>query len=183
MVTTAVSETVAQPISALIVRVPEAEPLVGALRSRYDATAALGVPAHITILVPFVPPARVTTQVLRTVEQAIADIHPFEFTLGAVCRWPETVYLAPDPAEPFAALTRSIVRHYPEFPPYAGQHSDIIPHLTVAAGDPKDVRTAEAQLRRRIREGKPVRGFCSKLELIENASGRWRTAHVIRLAT
>jgi 2'-5' RNA ligase len=167
----------------LIVRVPEAEPLVGALRSRYDATAALGVPAHITILVPFVPPSRVTTDVLRTVERAIANIHAFDFTLGAVCRWPETVYLAADPAEPFAALTRSIVRHFPEFPPYAGRHSPVIPHLTVADGDVKVVQTAEAELCSRIRAAKPVRGFCSELELIENSSGRWKKTHVIRLAS
>ena len=172
---------VTPPISALILRVPEPEPLVGALRLRYDPTAALGVPAHITILVPFVPPERVTAKVLRTVEQAIADIHAFEFTLSAVCRWPETVYLTPDPAEPFAALTRSIVRHFPQFPPYGGRHAGIIPHLTVADGDARVAQTAEAKLRTRIRVARPVRGFCSELELIENSSGRWKPMHVIRL--
>ena len=45
------------PISAFAVKVPAAEPLVGDLRRRYDATVALGVPAHITLLVPFMDPA------------------------------------------------------------------------------------------------------------------------------
>ena len=177
------SATVEQPVSALIVRVPEAEPLVGALRSRYEATAALGVPAHITILVPFVHPARLTTRVLRAAEQAIADIRAFDFSLGAVCCWPEAVFLAPDPAGPFVALTRSVVRHFPEFAPYAGRHPDIIPHLTVASGDVNAVQIAEAELRQRIRGMAPVRASCSQLELIENSSGNWKTRHVMRLAS
>src|SRR5215216_5253276 len=42
------------PRSALIVAVPEAEPLVGGWRLRYD-DASLGVPAHVTLLFPFMP--------------------------------------------------------------------------------------------------------------------------------
>ena len=44
--------------SALIIAVPEAEPLVKALRERFDWSAAQGVPAHITILYPFIPPEK-----------------------------------------------------------------------------------------------------------------------------
>ena len=36
------------PLSALIVEVPEAEPAVARYRHRLDASAPLGVPAHIT---------------------------------------------------------------------------------------------------------------------------------------
>jgi len=49
--------------SAFIVRVPEAEPCVGALRERFDASVKLGVPAHITVLVPFMSPERITEAV------------------------------------------------------------------------------------------------------------------------
>ena len=42
------------PRSALIVAVAEAEPLVGEWRLRYD-NALLGIPAHVTLLFPFVP--------------------------------------------------------------------------------------------------------------------------------
>ena len=44
------------PASALIVRVPEAEAeaLAGALRERFDASARVGLPAHITLVCPFV---------------------------------------------------------------------------------------------------------------------------------
>jgi len=48
------------PITALVARVPEAEPWVGTLRERFDPSTRMGVPAHITVLAPFMPPDRVT---------------------------------------------------------------------------------------------------------------------------
>jgi hypothetical protein len=40
--------------SAIIMPVPEVEAVVGPLRLQYDALARLGIPAHITLLYPFV---------------------------------------------------------------------------------------------------------------------------------
>lgn len=48
--------------SCLRVPVPEADQAVGRLRGRLDSAAALGVPAHVTILYPFVAPAAVTSE-------------------------------------------------------------------------------------------------------------------------
>ena len=42
--------------SAVIVPVPEAEPAVGGLRAALDRAAVWGVPAHVTLLYPFVTP-------------------------------------------------------------------------------------------------------------------------------
>ena len=50
--------------SALVVLVPEAEALVKPFRDRYDPSAAVGVPAHITLLYPFKPPDEVDGAVL-----------------------------------------------------------------------------------------------------------------------
>ena len=44
------------PESAILVPVPEAGPVVGRLRARLDRSASRGVPAHVTVLYPFVPP-------------------------------------------------------------------------------------------------------------------------------
>jgi hypothetical protein len=41
--------------SALVVLVPAAEALVGVFRALYDPAVRVGVPAHITVLYPFVP--------------------------------------------------------------------------------------------------------------------------------
>jgi hypothetical protein len=47
--------------TALIVEVPAAEPAVGHYRAELDANAGLGIPAHITILAPFLPAGRLGT--------------------------------------------------------------------------------------------------------------------------
>ena len=59
------------PRSALIVAVPEVEPLVGDWRSRYD-NATLGVPAHVTLLFPFVPAAQLDDVLLGELEALFA---------------------------------------------------------------------------------------------------------------
>jgi hypothetical protein len=48
--------------SAIVVRIPETERLVGRFRADLDVAAALGVPAHVTVLAPFVPPASSTAR-------------------------------------------------------------------------------------------------------------------------
>src|SRR3954470_1036237 len=41
--------------AALVVMPPGAEPVVKSFRDRFDPVAALGMPAHITVLYPFIP--------------------------------------------------------------------------------------------------------------------------------
>jgi 2'-5' RNA ligase len=169
------------PLSAFIVRVPEAEPTVSELRRKFDATAALGVPAHITILYPFMEPDKVTPEVLRSVQEAVAKCHAFAFALRKGSRWPETTYLLPEPAQPFIRLTKAIVQRFPTYPPYSGRHSEIIPHLTVADGSEHAANAAEAELKFIFNRSGPINATCRQIELIENSSGVWRTMHVLAL--
>jgi 2'-5' RNA ligase len=169
------------PASAFIIHVSEAEQLVGRLRLKYDATAALGVPAHVTILFPFMSPERITPNVVHAAAEAFAVVPSFEFILNEVRRWPKTTYLAPEPKQPFIQLTRAVTEEFPEYPPYAGEHPEIVPHLTVAHGDVQAAETAEGELRAALQSSGPIRGFCREVELIENSSGAWRTMHVIAL--
>ncbi len=118
--------------SALIIAVPEAEPLVKALRERFDWSAAQGVPAHITILYPFIPPDKITPEVLAELREFFAQFAAFEFTLPETRRFPAVLYLAPSPAEPFKALTQAVVERYPDYPPYGGEYAEVTPHLTIA---------------------------------------------------
>lgn len=116
--------------TALIVAVPEAEAAVGALRLEHDSSAALGVPAHVTILFPFVPPERIDEAALRVV---FASRPGFDFALDRVERFDGgLVWLHPEPSEPFAALTKLVSSVWPDHPPYEGVHDTVIPHLTVS---------------------------------------------------
>jgi hypothetical protein len=167
--------------SAFIVRVPEAEAAVRDLRQRCDPAAALGVPAHITILSPFMPPGRITPQVLHAAQAALKTSRAFSFTLGELGRWPETTYLVPRPAAPFVRMTRALAQAFPEFPPYAGRHAEVAPHLTIADGSALLADRAEGELRAILPGLGPLTSVCRTVDLIENSSGIWRFMHAIAL--
>lgn len=107
-----------------------------------DPSAAQGVPAHVTLLYPFMAPDGLKDDVRRTVEQIVASEPSFPFRLTEVCRWPNVVYLAPEPAEPFRRLTLALAAAYPDYPPYEGVHPEVVPHLTVAQDVPGDYLAA-----------------------------------------
>jgi 2'-5' RNA ligase len=83
------------------------------------------LPAHVTVLVP--SPGEPIA-----VAEVLAPFDPFEVTFPRLERFSELVWLAPEPAEPFAAMTEAMLERFPEYPPYGGIHDRIVPHLTVA---------------------------------------------------
>ncbi|MEV0383652.1 2'-5' RNA ligase family protein [Nonomuraea sp. NPDC050643] len=113
--------------TALVVTVPEAEPLVRRWRVR-----DIGFMAHVTVLVPFLRVDRVDDGVRRELRELFGRHPAFEVTFREVGRFPGVVYLAPEPAEPFVRMTEAVVGRWPEAPPYGGRHDEIIPHLTVS---------------------------------------------------
>jgi 2'-5' RNA ligase len=168
------------PQAAFIVRVPEAEPYVATWRDRFDPAARLGVPAHITVLFPFMPPERIDGVVLEKAQAIASAMAPFSFRLVRIERFPGVLYLAPEPAEPFVALTHAFARSFPEFPPYGGQFATVVPHLTVGhASDPELAPVASA-LRASLPPG-GVTSSCRRISLIENSTGHWLPMHELPL--
>ena len=117
--------------TALVVPIPEAEPLVGSYRSRHDPSGAWGMPAHVTILTPFVPPARLDDPILAELAALFADMPKLSCRFEKTGHFPGVLYLAPEPVDGFREMTKRLVERYPECPPYAGAHKDVVPHLTV----------------------------------------------------
>lgn len=118
--------------TALIVPIPEAEEAVGRFRASLDRAAGWGVPAHVTVLYPFLPPQQIDEQVMAVLRETIAEIPRFDVALTHVGWFGDTVvWLAPQPDRPFRELTAAVWRQFPEAPPYAGAHSDVVPHLTI----------------------------------------------------
>jgi 2'-5' RNA ligase len=155
--------------------VPEAEPLVGAWRERYDAAARTGVPAHITLLYPFLPPARIGADVLRRLTRLFAAAAPIRFELGAVRRFPGILYLEPRPSTPMRDLTHGIWALHPETPPYGGLFPEVVPHLTVAqVQDPALLDEVEAA----VAPGLPIAAHVTEAWLmIQGDSERWRVGY------
>jgi hypothetical protein len=118
--------------TALLLPVPAAEPAVGRHRARLDEAARDGVPAHITVLYPFLPPAEISERLLARLRDLFAGFGAFEFTLDRVGWFGENVvWLGPFDPAPFSALTTLAFTAFPSCPPYGGQHAEVIPHLTI----------------------------------------------------
>ena len=162
--------------SCLVVLVPEAEALVKPCRDKHDPSAAAGMPAHVTLLYPFLAPNRITAAVLDELRFCLTRFPAFGFTFGDIGRFPGVFYLAPEPDDPFRALTMAIWNRYPETPPYGGRHADIIPHLSVAQLDDEGQLDLVAEAFRQEAAGQlPIRGRASEVALMENVTGSWQT--------
>jgi 2'-5' RNA ligase len=180
-----VAEPVTDTESAVLIPVPEAERVVSPHRSRLDGAAALGVPAHVTVLFPFVPPSEITPSVVDALAAAVATVRAFGCEFPATSWFGENVlYLGPRPDEPFRALTRAVCAAFPGYLPYGGAYADTIPHLTVGdrpAGGVVDLRAAEAAVLPRL----PVRAQVSRVWLMAGsatAPGSWHTLAELPLA-
>ena len=162
--------------SALLIAIPEAEPVVGRFRLVHDATAAVGVPAHVTVLYPFVPRDRLTDEVRRAVSVTFGAIPAFDYRFDRVARFGDTtVYLAPEPADSFTRLTDAAHARWPEHPPYGGVFEVVIPHLTV--GDFLDAPAAdelEGAVGDALRRHGPIVGHAIDVALMTwGSDNRW----------
>ncbi|MEU8079212.1 2'-5' RNA ligase family protein [Catellatospora citrea] len=161
--------------TALIVPIPEAEPAVGTLRATLDRAASWGVPAHVTVLYPFLPPEQVDEIVLATVRDIVAAVPRSDVWLTHVDWFGDTVvWLAPQPDQVFRDLTAAVWRCFPQAPPYGGAHSDVVPHLTVGhdAARPVLANAAEA-----VSAQLPIRTTVEVVRLIAGTPDHspWRT--------
>lgn len=132
-------------LTAVIVPVPAAEPLVGPLRSELDPAARRGVPAHVTVLFPFVP---IEDGVLAALGEVVRTVPAFTATFAEVGWFGEDVmWLAPRPVEPFVGLTLAVQERF-GLVPYEGRYgTEPVPHLTVGNGAPLPrLRAAAAAL-------------------------------------
>lgn len=168
--------------TALIVVVPEAEPHVSHLRRQFDPSAKRGLPAHITVLYPFMPPEDVTFAVSDQVRAIALSFAAFDFQLSKVGVFPGALYLAPTPAQPFIALTAALTRHFPEYPLYGGQFRSVVPHLTVAQAGGWQHSSAHTELLCALYPSGDISSRCSELVLTEDSSGRWQTMHTFPLS-
>ena len=89
--------------SALLVAVPEVAPAVEPWLERTAvAKPSRGVPAHVTILFPFVPAQEIDGALIEDLTAIFARFPAFEFRLSRLERFPSVLYLAPEPRTRFA---------------------------------------------------------------------------------
>jgi hypothetical protein len=87
-------------------------------RSASAPSAAVGVPAHITVLYPFRIPDMFDDGLWKHLRGVFSALSPIDFQLAVLRRFEgEALYLASDPDEPFRQLTMAVWRLFPENPP------------------------------------------------------------------
>lgn len=170
--------------SSPVIVVPEAERLVKPFREKYDPSAAVGMPAHITLLYPFKQPVEINKMVLDNLDQCFVQFPPFAFSLIATRRFGvQTLYLAPEPDEPFRQLTMAIWACHPETPPYGGRYSDVVPHLSVAdqCADEQQLESIAMAFAHASHGELPIGARATEVTLMDTTSGRWEIRTKLRL--
>ncbi|MFE4637217.1 2'-5' RNA ligase family protein [Streptomyces sp. NPDC056773] len=157
--------------TGLVVRIPEAEPAVRGWRERFDPSARAGVPAHVTVLFPFLEESRIGPPVHAALEDVLHCHQPFDLRFERWGRLPEVLYLVPEPAAPLIRLTEAIADRWPEAPPYGGRFAEIVPHLTIAQGQEEAVMK---EIEAGLGGGLPFTSHVSSVELMVHDGARWR---------
>ncbi|WP_330298911.1 2'-5' RNA ligase family protein [Streptomyces sp. NBC_00503] len=157
--------------TALIVRIPEAEPVVGEWRDRLDHSARAGVPAHVSVLYPFLDESRITPSTLAALAALLHPLRAFDLRFERTGRFPGVLYLAPEPGDPLKHLTLAVAGRWPEAPPYGGRYPGVVPHLTVAQrAQEATLDAVETDLRDRL----PFTARVRSVDLVAFDGTAWR---------
>ena len=161
--------------SAVVVAVPEAADAVDRWREQTCSDKpSIGVPPHVTLVFPFAPAERIDESLIASLGEVVSRVEKFELELRETARFPELLYLVPEPPAPFMQLTGAIVGHFPEYQPYEGAFTlnDLVPHLTVAYGDAAFLDAVETDVSPKL----PIVARVQEavlLEEVEQDWGRW----------
>ena len=146
----------------------------------HDPSAAAGIPPHLTLMFPFIPPPDLSILKIDALENLINRAEPFEFTLTRVSEFEQgVVYLVPEPAAPFVSLTREIGRQF-GLQPFGGEFGeDPVAHLTVAN---HSARSTRVQIADTLRPVLPISLRAVEAWLMTGSNARgWRLLRQMRL--
>lgn len=163
---------------------PEIDRVVAPHRLRLDPSAPGGVPAHVTIHVPWLPVEAVDETALAAVRDLARAVRPFDVVFERMCWFGESVlFLAPRPAEPLCDLAERSARRWPEYPLYGGEFDTVVPHLTIGATETTsetetsgetEKRSELLQAAQELADLLPLRDRAADLTwLAHNGDGRW----------
>lgn len=166
--------------SAVLIPVPQADSVVGRWRHEHDPVAAAGVPAHITLVVPWLPPDDISPADLDELDAELADAKAFDFELTSIGWFGRRVlWVAPEPSAPFLELTHRLGDRFGT-PPWEDEFDEVIPHLTVAhASDGVELVPIAADLTGRL----PLRCRAEEVWVMIGDGSRWELRHRARLVS
>jgi 2'-5' RNA ligase len=152
--------------TALVLLLDDAQPALERVHAEFHAEAvASGIPLHVTVLFPFVPPDVLPAPEL---EQLFGSFAPLEFSLTRLAEFPGVVYAVPEPDRDLLVLMRAVHERFPATPPYEGEFDEVIPHATLSRGAPLDA------VADRCESLLPIACHVAAVTLlVETGPGRW----------
>jgi 2'-5' RNA ligase len=151
--------------TALVLVLDDAAPFDGVRRDYAAATAARGIPFHVTLLYPFAPRDELVEAVLADARSFFAAQRPLEFELTRIAAWPRVVYAVPEPDAELRACIRALFDRFPRYPPYGGAVRDVVPHATLA--EDVDAPSVRTDIERRVAPQLPKRYRLDAATLLE----------------
>ncbi|MHB8341661.1 MAG: 2'-5' RNA ligase family protein [Mycobacteriales bacterium] len=162
--------------TSLIVPLPEVDEVLGGIRLAHNPSARTGVPAHVTLIYPFVSARRLAGRGLEQLEEILAPHRRFDLVLGEMGSFPTSHYLRPEPSAPFLRMTMDVWSAWPSYPPYAGAYSDVVPHVSLAVG--ADLPDIAEEVGRVL----PIHAAAREVWVMEETpAGTWTRLHAIPL--
>lgn len=164
--------------SAVLIPVHEADAVVAPFRLEHDPVATAGVPAHITLIVPWLPPEEIEQADLDELATTLQSRGAFDFLLARV-RWfgRRVLWLAPEPVQPFLELVDLLAERFGT-PPYEDDFDEVVPHLTVGhASDGAELGAVADQLAAKL----PIKCRADQVWVMEGDGQTWSVREKISL--
>jgi 2'-5' RNA ligase superfamily protein len=159
--------------TTIVALVAEAEELVASWRIRLDPWAPLGVPAHITLLAPFLPVEAIDDAVVDRVRSIWTRRKALQLVLVRVAQIPGAIALLPGETTPLEDVTADLLAEWPELGSQVRSGSDRPYHLTIAC---RDDRALLAELLEELAPKLPLRADLRSLVLLAaSEAGEVRT--------
>ncbi len=172
--------------SALILPVREIESIAQPYRRNYTTDGAMGLLPHVTILYPFVAFSEWSASVREALESCLGTVSPFRFALAQLNRFPthRVLFLDPVPNKAFLYLTRTVIKAFPDYPPYEGTIPivELHPHVTIATGSTdQELVELEESFRREISDRLPLMITADEIWFVVKSGTRWQRHATIML--
>ena len=162
--------------SVLLISLPDLDPQ---LEPWIEQATSVGITAHVTVLGPFLPEDELTADVLAELRDVFSGFAAFDLTFARTARFPEVLYLVPEPDQLVRDLTSAVFARWPQCPPYEGEFDDPTPHATVVHAKPEpEYEAARLVLETRL----PLRARAAAVDLLVFDGSRWNVRERFPLA-
>jgi 2'-5' RNA ligase len=156
--------------TALVLLAPAVHAALYELRARHLRNLDRKMASHVTVLFPF--RTTVGADAVAAIERICAATEPFEASFAEVGRFGKSVvWLRPEPAAAFDAITAAVLAAFPDCAPYGGRHTAGTPHLSVGSRLTRDVSDA---LVAEVVPLLPLGDRIDALSLMVETGGGWR---------